>query len=86
MAPVSRSMLNAARHSGGDKIELFSEIVNDTVTVHVRDRGRGFDTDRLDPGRGIGRHLAKVEESGGTSTITTRPGTGTEITLTMAIL
>jgi signal transduction histidine kinase len=54
--------------------------------VHVRDRGRGFDADRLDPARGIGRHLAKVEESGGTSTITTRPGDGTEITLTMAIL
>jgi signal transduction histidine kinase len=80
------AMLNAARHSGGDKIELFSEIVDDTVTVHVRDRGRGFDADRLDPARGIGRHLAKVEESGGTSTITTRPGGGTEITLTMAIL
>ena len=80
------AMLNAARHSGGDKIELFSEIVDDTVTVHVRDRGRGFDADRLDPARGIGRHLAKVEESGGTSTITTRPGDGTEITLTMAIL
>lgn len=80
------AMVNAAQHSGGDKIELFSEIVDDTVTVHVRDRGAGFDASRLDPARGISRHLAKVEESGGTSTITTRPGDGTEITLTMAIL
>jgi signal transduction histidine kinase len=79
------AMVNAAKHSTDDKIELFSEIVNDILTVYIRDRGTGFDTGRLDPTRGIGRHLAKVEVAGGETTVSSQPGEGTEITLTVAM-
>jgi signal transduction histidine kinase len=79
------AMVNAAKHSSDDRIELFSEVVDDTLTVYIRDRGTGFDTGRLVPTRGIGRHLAKVEDAGGETTVSSRPGEGTEITLTVAM-
>ena len=79
------AMVNAARHSSADKIELFSEIVDDTLSVYTRDRGAGFDTSRVDPTRGIGRHIAKVEDAGGETTIFSQRGEGTEITFTMAM-
>jgi signal transduction histidine kinase len=77
------AMMNAAKHSSDDKIELFSEIVDGTLSIYVRDRGSGFDPDRVDPSHGIGRHMAKVDEAGGSTTISSRPGEGTEITFTM---
>ncbi len=79
------AMVNAAKHSSDDKIELFSEIVNDTLSVYIRDRGTGYDTGQVDRTRGIGRHIAKVEDAGGETTITSQLGAGTEITLTMAM-
>ncbi len=79
------AMVNAAKHSSDDKIELFSEIVDDTLSVYIRDRGTGYDTGQVDPTRGIGRHIAKVEDAGGETTITSQLGEGTEITLTMAM-
>ena len=79
------AMVNAAKHSSDDKIELFSEIVDDTLSVYVRDRGTGFDTNRIDPTRGIGRHITKVGEAGGETTITSQPGEGTEITFTIVM-
>lgn len=79
------AMVNAAKHSSDDKIELFSEIVDGTLSVYVRDRGTGYDTSRVDPARGIGRHIAKVEAAGGETTISSLPGEGTEIAFTMAM-
>lgn len=83
---AKEAMANAAMHSTDDKIELFSEIVGDVLTVNVRDRGSGYDTNRLDPSRGIGRHIARVGEAGGRMTITSRPGEGTEVTVTMGVV
>jgi signal transduction histidine kinase len=77
------AMINAAKHSSDGRIELYSEIVEDTLSVYIRDRGTGFDTNRIDPSRGIGRHFAKVQDAGGESTLTSEPGEGTEIMLSM---
>ncbi len=77
------AMMNAAKHSSDGRIELFSEIVEDTLSVYVRDRGTGFDTNRIDASRGIGRHLAKVQDAGGEASLTSEPGEGTEIVLTL---
>jgi len=79
------AMVNAAKHSSDDKIELFSEIVDGTLSVYVRDRGTGFDPDRVDPSHGIGRHMAKVDEAGGSTTISSKAADGTEITFTMTM-
>ena len=39
------AMVNAAKHSGADKIDVYAEVDEDRVEVFVRDRGQGFDLD-----------------------------------------
>jgi len=72
------AMLNAAAHSGSSSIELFSDTSDDSVIVYVRDRGIGFDLDRLSPHRGIGRCVERITATGGKLSIRTTVGEGTE--------
>lgn len=77
------AMLNAAAHSGSPSVELFSESENGLLSVHVRDRGVGFDGSRITPHRGIGRAAERVRHNGGELLIESMPGGGTECTITM---
>jgi signal transduction histidine kinase len=79
------AMTNAAKHAKTDEISVYAEVEPGLVSVFVRDRGTGFDragvaADR----RGI---LDSIEErmrrAGGSATITSSPGAGTEVELTM---
>ena len=36
------AMVNAAKHSGADKIDVYAEVDEDSVEVFVRDRGKGL--------------------------------------------
>lgn len=77
------AMLNAARHSGADVIDIYSEAAAGLVTVIVRDRGDGFDPDEgLRRGHGLANSIVgRVEAVGGKVDITSSPGMGTEITI-----
>ena len=44
------AMVNAAKHSGADKIDVYAEVDEERIEVFVRDRGQGFDARRR--GRG----------------------------------
>lgn len=72
------AMLNAAAHSGSSSIELFSDTADGSVVIYVRDRGSGFDVERLSPHRGIGRCIERVAAVGGELSIRTAVGEGTE--------
>jgi signal transduction histidine kinase len=79
------ALTNAAKHSGADEISVYAEVDADRVAVYVRDRGAGFDrsvvtTDR----RGIAESIeARMQRAGGSATIVSSPGEGTEVELTM---
>lgn len=77
------AMLNAAAHSGSTSVEIFSETEDGMLSVHVRDRGVGFDESKLAPHRGIGRAAERVRGLGGELMIESRPGGGTECTIRM---
>jgi signal transduction histidine kinase/phage shock protein PspC (stress-responsive transcriptional regulator) len=79
------AMTNAARHSGAPTIAVYEEVEPDTVTIFVRDRGRGFDPASVPPGKaGIAESICgRMHRNGGTVTILSRPGRGTEVQLTM---
>ena len=51
------------------------------VAVFVRDRGKGFDPDVVPPGRmGVRESImARMERHGGTASIRSEPGHGTEV-------
>jgi signal transduction histidine kinase/phage shock protein PspC (stress-responsive transcriptional regulator) len=77
------AMVNAAKHSAADKIDVFAEIDDDTVEVFVRDRGRGFDPTGVGEDRmGVkGSIIDRMNRHGGTAQIRSAPGDGTEVRL-----
>lgn len=78
--------VNAAKHSGAAQISVYMEVEPEAVTTFIRDEGSGFDPSDVAPDRrGIAESIrGRMERSGGSVAITTEPGGGTEVQLTMA--
>jgi signal transduction histidine kinase len=77
------AVVNAARHSAAARVDVYAEATPQRVEVFVRDRGTGFD-----PGAVAGdRHglrdsiIDRMERHGGSATIKSGPGDGTEVRL-----
>lgn len=79
------AMVNAARHSGADRVDVYAEADPDLVSVFIRDRGSGFDPDAIDPDRmGIrGSIIERVKRAGGQAIIRSSPDQGSEVRLEM---
>lgn len=77
------AMVNAAKHSGAERIDVYAEVDPELVSVYVRDRGQGFDLARMDDDRmGVrGSIIERVKRAGGRAIIRTAPGEGTEVRL-----
>ncbi|WP_460522642.1 PspC domain-containing protein [Flindersiella endophytica] len=77
------AMVNAAKHSGAPRIDVYAEAESDRVEVFVRDRGVGFDLDSVSEDRlGVKRSiLGRMERHGGKADIKSAPGEGTEVRL-----
>ncbi len=77
------AMVNAAKHSGADKIDVYAEVSDRVIEVFVRDRGRGFDLDTVGEDRmGVkGSIIDRMKRHGGTAKIRSAPGDGTEVGL-----
>lgn len=75
--------VNAARHSGAPRVSIYVEADTDGITAYVRDEGSGFDVDTVPADRrGIAQSvIGRMRRHGGTATITSKPGTGTEVHL-----
>ena len=75
--------VNAAKHSGADTVSLYVEAEPDRITAYVRDRGAGFDLEHVPADRrGISSSIReRMTRNGGTATITSAPGEGTEVAL-----
>jgi signal transduction histidine kinase/phage shock protein PspC (stress-responsive transcriptional regulator) len=82
------ALVNAAKHAGVTTVSLYAEVEPDQVTVFVRDRGSGFDPDKVGADRhGVqGSILGRMERYGGKAVVRSRPGAGTEVELTMTQL
>lgn len=77
--------VNAAKWSGADVVSLFAEVEPDSVSLFVRDRGRGFDPDAVPADRkGLAESVrARMARRGGSVTVRSAAGAGTEIGLAM---
>ncbi|HWB22027.1 MAG TPA: PspC domain-containing protein [Gaiellaceae bacterium] len=79
------AMTNAAKFSGAGEISVYAEARDDQISIFVRDRGVGFDRDAV-PGdrRGLAESIeGRMTRAGGTATIVSSPGSGTEVELTL---
>lgn len=81
------AMVNAARHSGVQRIDVFAERFDDRIEVFVRDTGSGFDPSAVDADRrGVRESIeGRMRRAGGVAEVRTSLGAGTEIVLAMPI-
>lgn len=75
------AMVNAAKHAGVGRVDVYAECDGRTADVFVRDRGKGFDPGHVADDRlGLrGSIVGRVERHGGTVDIRSSPGEGTEV-------
>jgi signal transduction histidine kinase/phage shock protein PspC (stress-responsive transcriptional regulator) len=80
------AVVNAVRHSGAPEVSVYAEVAGGRVEAFVRDRGRGFDPATVDGDRhGIARSIvARMARHGGRAEVTSAPGEGTEVALSVA--
>jgi signal transduction histidine kinase len=80
------AMVNAAKHSGADKVDVFAEATPESVEVFVRDRGRGFDPSQVPLDRyGVRRSIIdRMRRHSGEADVRSVHGEGTEVRLTLS--
>ena len=85
VAAGREAALNAARHAGVDTVDVYLEVEPESVSLFVRDRGRGFDPAAVPPDRrGQADSIsARVKRHGGTVEVRSAPGEGAEIELSV---
>lgn len=82
IAAAREAATNAAKF-GAEPISVFAEVTGEGVEVYVRDRGPGFDPEAIPPDRsGVRESIrGRMHRAGGTATIDSSPGAGTEVRL-----
>lgn len=83
LAAAKEAIVNAAKWSGAGVVSVFAEVADDAISVFVRDRGRGFlPSDVGSDRRGVSDSIeGRMARHGGTATIRSAPGEGTEVSL-----
>ncbi|MCU0262164.1 MAG: PspC domain-containing protein [Candidatus Nanopelagicales bacterium] len=84
VAATREAVVNAAKHAGASA-SVYAEVDAGQVEVNVRDRGRGFDVDDVDPDRhGVRQSIiARMTAVGGSAVVRSSPGEGTEVRLVL---
>ncbi|MEU6265160.1 sensor histidine kinase [Saccharopolyspora shandongensis] len=83
------ALANVREHSAARIAGVTLSYLDDSVTLDVRDDGTGFDPAAPQSGTGRGYGLsgmrARVEQSGGTLAVESRPGEGTAVAATLPV-
>jgi signal transduction histidine kinase len=84
---AAEAMVNAAKHSGSTRVSLYFEATGEELTVYVTDQGKGFETDGVPTDRkGIAHSIkGRIHKAGGTVTVLSEPGEGTEVMMTVPV-
>lgn len=87
IAAGTEAMVNAAKHSGADRVSLFFEVEDDSLEVYVTDQGKGFDLASIPADRkGISESIrSRMEKIGGEVDIESESGEGSEVMLRLAL-
>jgi signal transduction histidine kinase len=83
LGAVREAVTNAARHSRTTRVDVYAEAGPEGLDVYVRDHGIGFDPSAVPADRrGVAESIVgRMQRAGGSATIDTRPGGGTEVEL-----
>lgn len=85
VAAGREAVINAARWSEAPQVSIFAEVEAERISLFVRDRGRGFDPAGVPADRhGISLSIReRMTRRGGTVTLKSSPGAGTEVELVL---
>jgi signal transduction histidine kinase/phage shock protein PspC (stress-responsive transcriptional regulator) len=85
VAAAKEAIVNAAKFSGDERVDVYLEAGDGEITVFVRDRGAGFDPVAVPPDRkGVAESIVgRMQRHGGTAAIHSTPGGGTEVELVL---
>jgi signal transduction histidine kinase len=77
------ALTNAAKFAAGGPISVYAEVADGRIEAFVRDRGPGFDPAAVPADRrGVSESIVgRMQRHGGTATISSMPGSGTEVAL-----
>jgi signal transduction histidine kinase len=81
---VGEALTNAGKHGAASSIVVYVEPIADGLFVTVRDDGSGFDPTTQTEGIGVARSIrGRIAELGGTVEVSSAPGRGTEVRITL---
>jgi signal transduction histidine kinase len=79
------SINNIVRHSACSRVHIEFRVNKDLLILVMRDNGRGFETAHESDGHGLLSMRQRAKEMGGDLDITSQPGKGATVTLSMPI-
>ncbi len=82
---VREAISNSLRHGAARRITLRAERSDDSLALAVMDDGAGFDPDAGKAGHGLANMEARAASLGGSVRVTTAPGKGTRVLLTLPV-
>ena len=79
---ITEALTNAAKHAAADHVTVYAAATENGIDLSVIDDGVGFDQNRVPAGGGLDQSIrARLRRVGGTVTINSAEGAGTEVEL-----
>jgi signal transduction histidine kinase len=78
---VQEALSNVRKHASASATEIVLSYQDNSVVLVITDDGRGFDISSTSNGFGLRGMRSRVEQVGGTLTVTSSPGSGTVVEL-----
>lgn len=82
---IQESLNNVAKHAQADKVDIRFELQDGMLRLHIKDNGVGFVPARKEKSFGLLGIQERALMIGGQATITSTPGKGTEVLLSIPI-
>ncbi|HTV20819.1 MAG TPA: PspC domain-containing protein [Polyangiaceae bacterium] len=85
LAAAREAIVNAAKHSGAARVDVYAELGPASLELFVRDTGRGFEPGGVpNDRRGVSESIVgRMSRAGGRATIGSSAGRGTEVALVL---
>jgi signal transduction histidine kinase len=82
---LQEQLTNISKHAAADKVDIALDFFDGTLTLAVRDNGKGFNTRIKSTGIGIQNMKTRAQSVGGTLSIKSTSGAGTELLLNIPL-
>lgn len=83
---VKEALHNVVKHSGADEVNVSLGLSDKLILINIEDNGKGFETDKCSGiGNGLTSMRGRIEALGGSYSITSMTGEGTQIQFSVTL-